>query len=368
MGVVVLLPALALSSVSGINVYVCIIVTGLVAMFYTTLGGISSVIWSDVVQFGIMLGGAILCVFLILSRIDGGLSTFLEVSTDYNKWQVFNFSLDFTLPIFWILLLMAPVTAFMSIGDQAFIQRISSVKDVKSAQKATLWNYLWALPLQCSMWLVGIALFVFYKHFPMKLDLTKATDTVFPQFISGQMPAGLSGLVVIGILAAAMPSLDSSMNSVSTVIITDFYRNFKKNPTEGDCLKMARLMTVITGLLGMGAAILIASLNLASDQETFSRLMSLIIGAFPAVFTLALLTRRANSFGAISALIGGFVIVYLVQTYTSVNWMLYPVIAFVFAMFVGYFASLLTGGNRKDLTGLTVWDMPPEGAPTSKCF
>lgn len=360
MGVVVLLPALALSSVSGINVYVCIVSTGLIAMFYTTLGGISSVIWSDVVQFGIMLGGAILCVFLILIKIEGGFSTFIDVSTDYNKWQLFNFSFDFTLPIFWILLLMAPVTAFTSISDQAFIQRISSIKDVKGAQKATIWNYLWALPLQCSMWLVGIALFVFYKHYPLELDPTKATDTVFPQFISGQIPVGLSGIIVIGILAAAMSSLDSSMNSVSTVVITDFYRYFKKNPTEKDCLRMARIMTVTTGILGIGSAILIASLDLASGQEVFSRIMSLVIGAFPALFTLALLTRKANSIGAIASLFGGSLAVYSAQTYTSVNWLLLPVIAFTSAIAIGYVVSVLTGGSRKDLTGLTVWTISPD--------
>ncbi len=363
MGVVVMLPAMALSAVTGINVYVCIVTTGLVVMFYTTLGGISSVIWSDVIQFAIMVGGAILCVILILTRIDGGLNTFFEISTDYDKWRMFNFSLDFTVPVFWVMLLMSPLGAFGGISDQAFIQRIASVKDIKGAQKATVWNYLWALPLQTSMWVVGIALFVFFRRFPNTLDPTLGTDTVFPQFIASQLPAGLSGLMIVGILAAAMSSLDSSMNSVSTVIVTDFYRLINKTASEKQCLRLARTMTILTGLLGIASAIFIASLDLASGQEAFGRIMGLITGGFPGLFMLALLTRRGNSIGAFAGVLGASLAVFLIQKHTAVNWMLYGAIAFTTSITVGYLVSILTGGSRKDLTGLTVWEIRQKDAP-----
>ena len=361
MGVVVMLPAMALSAVTGINVYVCIVTTGLIVMFYTTLGGISSVIWSDVLQFAIMVGGAILCVVLILSRIDGGIAAFFDISTDYDKWRLFNFSFDFTLPVFWVMLLMAPLGAFGAVSDQAFIQRIASVKDIKGAQKATVWNYLWALPLQTSMWVVGIALFVFFRRFPNALNPTLGTDTVFPQFISSQLPAGLSGLMIVGILAAAMSSLDSSMNSVSTVVVTDFYRLFIKNASEKQCLRLARIITILTGVLGIASAIFIASLDLSSGQEAFGRIMGLITGGFPGLFMLALLTRRGNSIGAFAGVIGASITVFCIQKYTPVNWMLYAAIAFTTSITVGYLVSLLTGGSRKDLTGLTVWDTVRHG-------
>lgn len=357
MGVVVMLPAMALSAVTGINVYSCIVGLGLVVIFYTTLGGISSVIWSDVIQFLIMLGGAFVCVFLILARIDGGVGAFLDVSRDYEKWRLFNFSLDFTVPVFWVLLFMAPLGAFQGISDQAFIQRIASVKDIKGAQKATVWNYLWALPLQTGMWVVGIALFVFFRNFPEQLDPTLATDTVFPQFIARQLPAGLSGLMIVGILAAAMSSLDSSMNSVSTVVVTDFYRLFRPDAQEKSCLRLARAVTILTGVMGVVSAIYIARLDLSSGQEAFGRIMGLITGGFPGLFMLALLTRRGNSAGAISGVIAASLMVFLIQKHTAVNWMLYAAIAFTTSIGVGYLVSILTGRTRKDLTGLTVWDL-----------
>ncbi len=357
MGVVVMLPAMALSAVTGINVYACIVVAGLVSMIYTTLGGISSVIWSDVIQFAIMLGGAILCIFLVIARVDGGFGTFLDVSSTYNKWQLFEFSFDLTQPVFYLLLIFAPAISFQTLSDQPFVQRISAVKDVKSAQKATLWNFLWAVPVQIAMWVVGIALFVFFKDYPGKLDPTLATDTVFPQFIAGQLPAGIMGLLIVGIIAAAMSTLDSSMNSVATVFVTDFYKRFKKSATERQCLRLARIITVLSGVLGIGSAILITTMNLVSAQETFVRILALFLGGFPALFALGLLSRRTNSIGGFAALFGSVGLVYWLQTYTSVHWVLFQGSAFVFALTFGYIVGWLTGGTRKDLTGLTVWDL-----------
>ena len=361
LGVVTLLPAMAIAAVTGLNVYICIILTGAIATLYTVIGGINSVAWCDVFQFIIMTGGAILCMVLMVCGTDGGISGFIDVAAKYDKWTMYDFSWDWTMPTVWLCLLTTPLTMFNGMSDQGFIQRVMAVKDVREAKQVTVWNFLLALPVQSAMWIIGVGLFVFFYQNPGLFDPTLAPDSAFPQFIVESLPAGIRGLLIIGIVAASMSTIDAGMNSVGAVLVTDFLKVWKPECSEKALLFFSRFFTFLAGALCTLAAVVFATFDAGSLWVSFSKVTALLIGGFPSIFMLGMLTKRGNTAGVIAGWIVSMAVVYFVQEYTDISFVYYPALALIAAFAVGYLVSVLTGGSRKDLTGLTVFTPTEQG-------
>jgi SSS family solute:Na+ symporter len=363
MGIVVALPSIALSTVTGIPLVVSILLMGILTTLYSVLGGIEAVIWTDVLQVVVLLGGALVSLVLIVARV-GGPGELLTVAAEAGKFHLIDWTWDHTTTALWVVLLgnfLANLVPYTS--DQAVVQRYLTTPDEKSAARAIWTNALLAIPGTAVFFAVGTALFVFYQAHPENLNPALAADAIFPWFISRQLPAGIAGLVIAGIFAAAMSSLDSSMNSVATVGVSDFYRRINPAATDRSALKLARGLTVALGILATATALLIATSGVESLWDVFLGILGLIGGALAGVFGLGIFTRRAHGRGALIGALTGAATVLAVQQYTDVHFFLYAGVGISTCFVVGFLASLALPAPRRDIEGLTIHTMPGKSEP-----
>lgn len=356
MAIVLLLPALALATVTGINVQVCILTMGILCIIYTVLGGIEAVIWNDCLQLIVLTGGALMILFTVGANLEGGFASVISTGLADSKFRIVNCTWDYTVTALWVVFFgnflsnLAPY-----ITDQAVIQRYLTTADIKQAGRS-LWFNFWALiPISLLFFTIGTALYAFYKSRPELLSPVIKTDAILPWFVVQKMPIGVCGLVVAGIFAASMSSLDSSIHAVSTAIVTDFYRRFNSGASETFYLKLARRLTAIIGVTGTAAASIMAVYNIASLWDLFMTILGLVSGGLAGIFLLGILTRRANGPGVFVGAVISAVLVFAVQTYTRMHFFLFGAVGVVSAMTVGYIASLVIPARPQNLDGLTIY-------------
>ena len=343
MAIVLYLPAIALSASTGLDITFCILAMGLLATLYTVLGGIEAVIWTDVIQSVVLVFGAILAFVLIVLNIDGGFSAMIATASEAGKFHTFDWSWDVTMASVWVALIGGIFSnAYPSMADQTVVQRYLSTFDAKEASKAVWTNALLTLPIQLLFFGLGTALWVFFKSHPNLLDPTLQHDAILPLFVVEMFPPGLRGVLIAGLFAASMSSLDSSMNSLSAVITHDYYRRFRRRATEQSALRFAKILTLLFGLFGTLSALYVATISQTTLFTLFLQFLGLVGGGLAGIFVLGVLTKRANAPGALlGALLSGAA-TYYAQT-TSVHFFLYGMIGFLTSLVVGYLASRVIG-------------------------
>ena len=360
MAIVMFLSALALAAITPFTEIECILIMAVLSIIYCTLGGIEAVIWTDTIQTFVLMGGAFLIFGLVLCNIDGGIVGFIKTASEANKFHAINWNwnlLSYTTAAFWVLILGSLGQNLVSYtSDQAVVQRYMTTSDQKKAAKSIWTNGFIALPSGLLFFALGTALFVFYKNNPTHLDPTFKADAILPLFVAREIPAGVAGLIVAGIFAAAQSTISTSMNSTATAVVTDFMRPFHMLKTEKAYLNMARLMTILFGVAGTSIAILFASADIKSLLEQFFAVIGLFGGSLGGLFLLGMFTRRANGVGAVIGAIVGAFMLYFVRTYTATHFYLYAFIGVSVTMLVGYFASLIFPKSQS-LEGLTVFTM-----------
>jgi SSS family transporter len=356
LGIVLLLPSIALSVVTGINVYVCIAVMGVLATVYTVLGGMEAVIWTDVLQVFVLMGGACISLVLLVVHTDGGLSGLLTAAAANGKLECVDWSFDFRTATIWVLLLAIPNQLIPYASDQATLQRYLTTKTEKEA-KSGLWLCVWLGLAALVFWAVGTALWGYYRSHPALLTpALDQTDRIFPWYIVNQLPTGVAGLVIAGVFAASMSSLDSSMNSMSAAVVTDFYRRFNPQASEASCLRLAKWVTALAGLTGTVFALAMAGSEVRSLWDMFSKILGLFGGGLAGLFLLGMFTRRATGTGAVIGLFGSAIVLYFVRQ-TSLHFFLYGVVGMASCMVIGWLASLATPAVDRD--ELTIYKLPP---------
>jgi Na+/proline symporter len=322
------------------------------------MGGLEAVVWTDALQSVILLGGALISVALIVSQVDGGFGGLLSTASSYDKLHLV--SLDFSSKSFmttalWVVVLGGLAQNLVPYSsDMAVVQRYMSVPDMKSAKSAIWTNAVVILPASLLFFGVGTALFVFYHENPNLLDPTFKTDAIFPLFIARQLPVGIAGLVVAGIFAAAQSTISTSMNSVSTALVTDFVRPFNLVKTERGFLRLGRVATFGMGILGTLLAMLFASSDIKSLWDQFMMILGLFGGSMCGLFCLGIFTRKANGPGAIVGAFAGAAVLFLVQQYTEIHLLLYALVGIGGCVVLGYVASLLLPSREKTIDGLTL--------------
>jgi solute:Na+ symporter, SSS family len=358
-GIVLYLPSIALSVVTGIDIRTCILVMGVLSIVYTVMGGIEAVIWTDVIQVIVLLSGALLVLIMIPYNVPDGVEGMIKISMDAEKLRVFDFHFSFKSPTLWVLILGGIGANLISYGsDQSVVQRYLTTKSEKDAARGIWTNGILTIPASIIFFGLGTALFAFFKSHPENLNATiQMTDAIFPWYIISQLPAGIAGLLIAGIFAAAMSSLDSSMNSVATAYTTDFYRRFKPNVEDQKCLTVARIVTVVVGLSGIVFALIMATWDIQSLWSEFMKYIGLFGGGLGGLFILAIFTRRANSRGALIGLIASAIIQYTLQSSGMVHGVMFAATGMISCFAIGYLASLVMGSKDKDLTGLTMYSL-----------
>lgn len=354
-GIVLFLPAIALSVVTGIDIYTCIIVMAVLSIFYTVLGGIEAVIWTDVKQVVVLTVGAIVCLVMMASGVDGGFDSLIDIAGGDGKMRLVDLDFNFNNPTLWVILGGGIGTNLINqTSDQTFVQRYLTTKDEKSAARSLLTPAVLVLPVSLLFFGLGTALYSFYKTNPEALNpVMENADAIFPWYIVSQLPQGLSGLLIAGIFAASMSSLDSSLNSAATVITVDFYKRYNSNKSDQDYLKFARIMTVVIGIAGMGFALLLAGAEIKSLWDEFSKILGLFAGGLAGLFLLGMSSRRATTGGALIGFVVSAGIQYWVSSTGAVHFLLYTLTGLASCYVVGWVASWLFP-KRSDLKGLTV--------------
>ncbi len=355
MGIVLALPALALSTVTGIDVFICILFMGFLATLYTTLGGIEAVIWSDVLQVVVLLGGAILSLFIVGSALDEGLAGVVREGYAAGKFHTFNWTWDITTTAVWVVVignLLANLVPYTT--DQSVIQRYLTTSSEADAARSIWTNAALTIPGSLIFFFLGTAFFVFYTHFPNALSDSINSDAIFPWFIANELPAGISGLVIAALFAASMSSVDSSMNSIATCLVTDFYDRLSPAASDHNRLKLARGITLVLGLIGTATALFIASYEVKSLWDLFLQIVGLFGGAIAGVFMLGIFTTRSHSTGVLCGALTGSAVLFITQQYSSIHFFLYTGVGILVCTLVGYVVSRFMPVETKPLTGLTI--------------
>ena len=352
--VVLVLPALAISATTGISVYVSLVMMWAVTTVYTAAGGFQAVVYTDVFQ-GILKFVAPLCMIgLCIFTIPGGVKEFVHIGMLHHKFDFALVTWDATLPAVWILFIATFMAGtIVQAGDQPTIQRVFSSPQ-KEVRRVAAMSAACAILISIVTNVLGIAIFAYFHANPAQLDPLAQNDKIVPLFVIQALPHGFVGMVIAAIFASAMTTVASSMNSSATVFTEDFYMRFRPNATDKQRVRVLRISSTLVGLVALGIALLLATLNLKSLMVTWSIISALLGGGIVGVFSLGMFTRRANGFGAVSGAILSIVITALVKFYTPLHWQTLIPIAILSCMVTGYFFSLFSPQSR-DLSGLTVY-------------
>lgn len=357
MGVILYLPALALSSVTGIDTITCILIMGILSTLYTVLGGMEAVIWTDVLQAIVLFGGAVLCIAYVVSGLDGGIHQFFELALADHKFSLGSLDWDFTNAVIWVVLIGNIFNRLGSLtSDQSVVQRYLTTSSEKEAKKALWVNVFASIPWAILVYTLGTALYVFYLAHPNALDASITTDSIVPFFIGQNIPIGIKGLIIAGIFAASMSSLDSSMHSVATVIMTDFLQKQQQGRSDQKRLQIARGITAGLGLLATIIALIMTTYDIKSLFDLVIQYAGLFGGAMTGFFILGIFTQKANASGV---LIGGLfsgLILWSVKAYTDLHLFLYGGVGMLSCLILGYLFSLVVPG-KKQLKGLTIFSI-----------
>lgn len=355
LAVVVFLPALTLSTAADFDIRWCIALMGLLVVLYSVLGGVEGVIWTDVTQTVVLMGGAIWALIAIVTQIDGGLATAIRTANEHEKlFQAVPWSLDLTVDSVLVIVIGSVfANLFSYTASQDVVQRYVTTKDERSAARAIWTGFLMAPVAQLVFFAIGTALFVFYRQHPERVDMTRPIDGIFPQFIVDELPPGITGLVIAAIFAAAQSTLSSTLNSVSTAFVTDFYRPWFPGKSDLSYLQVARWATVIVGVAGTAVALLFTLYDVRSQWELFLMILSLFGGTIAGLFVLGMCSQRATSSGAILGALGSVGVVCWLKFGTPVHYFVYPVAGVLSCVGIGTIISRLLPADARDLTGLT---------------
>ena len=274
-----------------------ILVIAAVAILWTWMGGVAAVIWTDVVQFIVLVLGAIGALFVILTTLPDGWNTLQASGYAADKFKLLDFTSDprvaFT---FWAALFALPFQGVAVYGtDHLFTQRLMCCKNVLEARKALLWSIVGEC-IPALMLIVGVGIFAFYNLYPLDPSLAalveEKRDRIFPVFILNEMPAGMKGLLIAGVLSAAISSLDSILAALSQISVTMFYRPFiKPGESEFHYLSASRVLVIFWGLLLALTAWQLSQsqgdlITLAFSMTTYT------LGPMLGLFILSLLSTR----------------------------------------------------------------------------
>ncbi|APQ16736.1 sodium:solute symporter family transporter [Maribacter hydrothermalis] len=340
-GIVLLLPSLAISIVTGIPVETSILIMGLLCVLYTTFGGIEAVIWTDVLQVIVLLGGSILAVVWILLHTETSFVDMISYASERDKFNIANLDFDFTESTFWVVFIGGLASAMVTQGtDQTIVQRYLTSSSIKDSQKTLYTNAVLTLPATIIFFGIGTLLFIFYSEMPNALSPAMSNnDSIFPWYIVRELPVGVSGLLVAGIFSAAMSSISSSLNSVSTAYCNDFHQHFSPKTPDLKLLRIARIVTIVTGVLGVLLALWMASSNIKSLWDQFYRFLGLFTGGLGGMFLLGMLTKKANATGTLMGLVISAILIWYISVFTDISFLMYAFFGVVSCFIFGYLSS-----------------------------
>lgn len=343
-GVVMYLMALPMSILLDCDIRIIILITGISVTIYSFVGGIVAVIWADAFQAVVLISGAVLCLLLILFNMPQGPQQVFQIAAEHHKFSMGSMGGSLAEPTFWVVLIYGIIINLQNFGiDQGYIQRYIASKNDLEARKSIWLGGLLYLPVSAVFFFIGTALFAFYKAHPNYLEdirmqaaqqqllqegfggeqaefslkiaqrasaLTDQDlgDRIFPHFIGRMLPAGVTGLLVAAIFAAAMSTVSTSLNSSATLLAADWYqRHIRPDASEKQFMAVLYAATLLWGLLGTGLSLLL--INVSSALDAWWILSGILGGGMLGLFLLGLISRKANSPIAAAGVIFGLLVI-----------------------------------------------------------
>ena len=301
-GIIIYTASFAFAEISGFNIFWVIVFLGITTTFYTSVGGFRTVIWTDNIQLWILLTGAILIPFYVFFLIGSGPTQWWDTFSQAGRaeMQVFSFDPTVRITIIGIMINIFAWNVCANGGDQVAIQRYLSTPDVKSA-KRSVWVYAWSnFILYSTLAICGLSLFAYYAHvsgLPVQQfqeQIAPEGDRLMPRFIAQQLPSGVSGLLMAALLAAAMSSLSSAINSVSGVLMKHFLGG---QDGEQKGLSIDKKVAFLAGVMGIGIASVIATVMQTSDWNILDlsgRVNDVLTGPVAVLFFAGILFPRVG--------------------------------------------------------------------------
>ncbi|HLM61453.1 MAG TPA: sodium:solute symporter [Pyrinomonadaceae bacterium] len=360
-GIRLLLTAIVLAAVyvafqptanSDYVVVASIVLLGVVMIIFTFYGGIEAVIWVEVVQLGIYIGGAIAAAVVLINQIDGGFAGAMALGQQFDKFDLFDFSFDLTKTYtFWAGLIGGCFLTMSTHGtDQYLVQRYLCTNKPSSASLALLSSGAVVLGQFIGFLFIGVLLFAFYapqtateyaqagvanSGVPATFPFTGG-DKVFPDFITKFMPTGLSGLVIAAIFAAA---LSSSLNSIASTFVNDLYKPFARDKSDKHLLKISGWLTLIIGVVQVVVALVVMKQQRSALDQALS-IASLFNGPVLGVFLVGVFVKRANETAALIGMSASILLMIYIKFATPLAWTWYVLIGSVTTFLVAWLASL----------------------------
>ncbi|WP_137789218.1 sodium/solute symporter [Bacillus sp. E(2018)] len=337
------IPSLVIQTFTGWSLTFVVPLVVAVSILYTLLGGIKAVIWTDAVQMVVLWGAVIASVVIILINLDIGFFEAMKVVKQEGKLDALDFSLEAQLENgVWVGLIGG---LFMWLKyyatDQTQTQRMFAAKSINEVKRSICISGFVMNSMYFVFMFMGVLLFVYFggREF-------SNSNNIMITFIANNVPVGVLGLLLAGIFAAAMSSIDSVLNSVTTVFIKDIYEKFVSKGKQAS-LKVSMIFTFVFGLLLIVFTLLAFSGTTASILKTVGSYLSYFSGAILAMFLLAMFTKRANDNGVAIGFVLGIIVTTYIGNLGLVNWLWNYPIGCVISFIIGYSASLLFSKNRK---------------------
>lgn len=349
-GVRLFATAIPLKLMLDISYPLAIIIIAVIALIYTYIGGVRGVIWVDVIQMFIYLGGAIIAlIFLLGDFLPDGINSIIYASQPENKMQVFNFNFGESLSDFF----SQPYTflggiiggTFLSMAshgtDQLIVQRLLTTKSLDKARKAIIGSGIIVIIQFALFLIVGLALYTYYGTYNLsEIGLFKS-DEIFPKFIIDSLPIGISGIIIAGLFAAALSTLAGSMTSLSSSTMMDLYKPFTKLNDDVKELKISRLFTIMWAILLVGSAFFFMSSSETVVELALS-IAAFTYGGLLGTFILGLANKNAKQEDALAGFTGGILVMVTVIALNLVAWTWFTLIGVIATVTIGSFLSKLS--------------------------
>ncbi|MEQ9221739.1 MAG: sodium/solute symporter [Cyclobacteriaceae bacterium] len=372
MAQILFLVSLVIQFLTGAPIVYVIIFTGTFIGIYTIIGGIEAVIWTDVVQAIILLVGGLLCFIWVSIDLPGGISQIFEMGSLHEKFSMGSMEFDLDERTFYTVAILGVINWLgIYAGDQNMVQRYASARSTREARKATAIYSAIAIPMWTLFFFIGTALFVYYQVFPDPVIQNMEADQVLPYFILSKIPPVVAGIIISAVIAAAMSTMDSGINAISTVGVVDLMRAWlDKDRLDGYYLKAAHIIAVVTTLLVIGGAIIFSQMDKESMNDVSLIVTSIFGGCLMGLFILGFFTTRIDGFAATWAMI----LAILFNIYLGLGLLgVFPE-SMIWSIHSYWIGAIVNGTfilvalvislfrkNHQDLEGLTVWTRKKRG-------
>ena len=344
-GSILYLLALPMNVLLGWHIQTIIVVTSVAIVLYSMLGGMKAVIWTEAIQGIILIGGALVCMFILLFDMPGGPVQTFSIAMEDGKFSLGSFGSSLSESTFWVCLIYGIFTNLQNYGiDQSYVQRYHTAKNEKEAKFSALFGGYLFIPVSAVFFMIGTGLYAFYKVHPGILPDGVRADYVFPFFIVNELPVGLTGLLIASIFAAGMSTIATSVTSSSTIILTDYYQRFRKHAGNRERMLVLKLSSVGVGVAGILVAF--AFMSVQSALDAWWALASIFIVGMLGLFLLGYISRKARNFDAVLGVVCGVILVCWIVISPFVHANLAIVFGTLLIFLVGFLSANLFNKRR----------------------